>query len=61
MSLRIAALMFLLREPAAEIWETKAAASAKRPVVGLPDETERIELSDEGCITVAQVLNVLLR
>jgi hypothetical protein len=29
-SLPIAALMFLLREPAAEIWETKAAASAKR-------------------------------
>jgi hypothetical protein len=29
-SLPIAALMFQLREPAAEIWETKAAASAKR-------------------------------
>jgi hypothetical protein len=29
-SLPVSALMFLLREPAAEIWETKAAASARR-------------------------------
>ena len=51
-----------MSRPTADIshrWEGRRLVRA--PVVGLPDETERIELSDEGCITVAQVLNVLLR